>query len=88
MNGGRVGSTTVLFHIGAGFLLCALYSTVAESYTDNLGFILPLKWIDLWIDSKKSIPPAYVAWRAGTTDRIIVPARQAIKAGGIDSWAP
>jgi hypothetical protein len=34
----------------------------------------------LWspgIDSEDSIPPAYLAWRAGTTNRIIVLARQA-----------
>ncbi len=33
----------------------------------------------LWnpgIDSEKSIPPAYVAWRAGTTNRVFVPVRQ------------
>jgi hypothetical protein len=29
------------------------------------------------IDFKESIPPAYVAWRAGTTNRVIVLARQA-----------
>ncbi len=29
------------------------------------------------IDSEDSIPPAYVAWRAGTTNKVIVPARQA-----------
>ncbi len=29
------------------------------------------------IDSEKSIPLAYVAWRAGTTNRVVVPARQA-----------
>jgi hypothetical protein len=29
------------------------------------------------IDSEEAIPPAYVAWRAGTTNRVIVPARQA-----------
>ncbi len=29
------------------------------------------------IDSEKSIPPAYVAWLAGTTSRVVVPARQA-----------
>jgi hypothetical protein len=29
------------------------------------------------IDFKKSIPPAYVAWRAGTSKRVVVPARQA-----------
>ncbi len=28
------------------------------------------------IDSEKSIPPAYVAWQAGTTNRIVVPALQ------------
>jgi hypothetical protein len=28
------------------------------------------------IDSKESIPPAYVTWRAGTTNRVIAPARQ------------
>jgi hypothetical protein len=33
----------------------------------------------LWspgIDSEETIPPAYVAWRAGTTNRVVVPARQ------------
>ncbi len=29
------------------------------------------------IDSEESIPPAYVTWRAGTTSRVVVPARQA-----------
>ncbi len=29
------------------------------------------------IDSEDSIPPAYVAWRVGTTNRVVVPARQA-----------
>jgi hypothetical protein len=41
----------------------------------------------LWspgIDSEESTPPGYVVWRAGTTNRVAVPARQA----GIDSWAP
>jgi hypothetical protein len=36
------------------------------------------------IDSKELISPAYVAWRAGTSKRVVVPACQA----GIDSWAP
>jgi hypothetical protein len=34
----------------------------------------------LWsqgIDSKESTSPAYVAWRAGTTNSVVVPARQA-----------
>jgi hypothetical protein len=33
----------------------------------------------LWspgIDSEDSISPAYVAWRAGTRNRVVVPARQ------------
>jgi hypothetical protein len=29
------------------------------------------------IDSEESIPPFYLAWRAGTTNRVIVLARQA-----------
>jgi hypothetical protein len=29
------------------------------------------------IDSKESIPPAYVAWRAGTSNEVVVPALQA-----------
>jgi hypothetical protein len=29
------------------------------------------------IDSNESIPPAYVACRAGTSNRVVVPARQA-----------
>ncbi len=31
----------------------------------------------LGINSEESRPPAYVAWRAGTTNRVVVPARQA-----------
>ncbi len=30
------------------------------------------------IDSKESVPPAYVAWRAATSNRVVVPARQAV----------
>ncbi len=29
------------------------------------------------IDSEESIPPAFVLWRARTTNRVVVPARQA-----------
>jgi len=29
------------------------------------------------IDPKESIPPAYVAWQAGTSNRLVVPTRQA-----------
>jgi hypothetical protein len=29
------------------------------------------------IDSKESIPPAYVAWRAGTSNEVDVPAHEA-----------
>jgi hypothetical protein len=29
------------------------------------------------IDSEVTIPPAYVAWQAGTTNRVVVPTRQA-----------
>ncbi len=37
----------------------------------------------------ESIPPANVAWRAGgTANKVILPARQATQAGGINSWAP
>ncbi len=28
------------------------------------------------IDSEEPIPPAYVVWRANTTNRVVVPARQ------------
>jgi hypothetical protein len=34
----------------------------------------------LWspgIDSEETIPPVKVAWQAGTTSRVVVPARQA-----------
>ncbi len=40
------------------------------------------------INSEESIPPAYVTWQAGTTNRVIILGRQATWAGGIDSWAP
>ncbi len=33
--------------------------------------------------AQESIPLAYVAWRAGTTYRVVVPVRQL----GIDFWA-
>jgi hypothetical protein len=33
---------------------------------------------------RNRFPPAYVAWRAGTANKIVVPARRL----GIDSWAP
>jgi hypothetical protein len=36
-------------------------------------------WKRLWsqgIDSEESTPPGYVGWRAGTTNRVAVPARQ------------
>jgi hypothetical protein len=49
----------------------------------NLGFE-PV-FVYIWspgIDSEESTPPGYVVWRAGTTNRVAVPARQA----GIDSW--
>jgi hypothetical protein len=36
------------------------------------------------VDSKESIPPVFEAWWAGTSNRVVVPARQA----GIDSWVP
>ena len=38
--------------------------------------ILKLLWSPE-IDSKESIPPAYVAWRAGTSNKVVAPARQA-----------
>ncbi len=41
----------------------------------------------LWspgIDSEEPIPPAYAAWQAGTTNRVVVPPALL----GIDSWAP
>ncbi len=38
------------------------------------------------MDYKESNPPsAYVAWRDGTTNKVIIPTRQAKEAGGIDS---
>ncbi len=37
------------------------------------------------IDYKESFSPSFVAWPAGMTKRVIVPARQATAAGGIDS---
>jgi hypothetical protein len=33
----------------------------------------------------ESVPPAYVGWRARTTNRAVVPARQATYTGRIDS---
>jgi hypothetical protein len=35
------------------------------------------RWRSPGIDSRESIPTAYVAWRAGTSNRVVVPARQA-----------
>jgi hypothetical protein len=53
---------------------------------------IPVRWARVCkrlrspgIDSKEWIPPAYIAWRTGTSNRIVVPARQA----GISIlWAP
>jgi hypothetical protein len=38
------------------------------------------------IDSKESIPPAYVVWRTGTTNRVVVPTRQRIDYGLLKSF--
>ncbi len=38
--------------------------------------------------AQESIPPAYVAWRAAMITLFVIPADQATKSGGIDSWAP
>jgi hypothetical protein len=37
------------------------------------------------IDFKESIPPAYIAWRAGTTTLFFAPGLPRYQAGGIDS---
>ncbi len=44
------------------------------------------------IDSEESIPPAYVAWRASTTNRVVVPVHQAgnrflVSLKGLQIWA-
>jgi hypothetical protein len=64
-----------------GFLSVTLYSKETVGMRDE--------WLgqrDGWlnyrariqgIDSEESILPAYVAWRTGTTNRVVVPARQA-----------
>ncbi len=36
-----------------------------------------LKFKETSIDSDDSIPPAYVAWRVGTKNRVVVPVRHA-----------
>ncbi len=54
--------------------LCYDNSYVRMVYSTEPEFVK-----SLGIDSKESIPPAYVAWRAGsgTSNRAVVPARQA-----------
>ncbi len=49
-------------------------------------------WARIWkrfrspgIDSKESVPRAYVAWRADMTNGVFIPVRQATLAGRIDS---
>ncbi len=49
---------------------------LASSYSGPRARILKLLWSP-GIDSKEPIPPTYVAWRAGTSNRVIVTARQA-----------
>jgi hypothetical protein len=56
--------------------------SIVALYTTNI--IVRNSWArifkPLWspgIDAKESIPTAYVAWRAGTSNRVVVPARQA-----------
>ncbi len=44
------------------------------------GRLKPVIASNLWspgIDSKKSIAPAYLAWRAGTSNKVVIPPRQA-----------
>jgi hypothetical protein len=62
------------------FLTLALKS-LEEGHAEKiknieLSYIVGLSpnFISSGIDLKESIPPAYVAWRAGTTYRVIVPA--------------
>ncbi len=43
--------------------------------TKNIARICKRLWSP-GIDSEESIPPAYVVWRAGKTNRVVVPARE------------
>ncbi len=70
-----------------------IFKLFRSSGIDSKGLIPPVNVARarickrLWspgIDSEESTPPGYVVWRAGTTNRVAVPARQS----GIDSWAP
>ena len=70
---------------------CSLFYAVAAANVpciQPLSFVLiltqGLSWARICkrlrspvIDSKDTIPPAYVAWRTGTSNRVVVPARQA-----------
>jgi hypothetical protein len=49
-----------------------------EAYIEHKSFARIFKRLrSPGIDSKEAIPPVYVAWRTGTSNRVVVPARQA-----------
>ncbi len=60
----------------AGRLPCRVAPLVAAVNIITRARICKCLWSP-GIDSEESIPPAYVAWRTGTTNRVIIPARQA-----------
>ncbi len=66
-----------------GGLFWPIYSHTRNSTTDAWARICK-RSRSLGVDSKESIPPAYLSWRAGTSNTVAYPPARL----GIDSWAP
>jgi hypothetical protein len=56
-----------------------------EAFVNKAGALICKRLRRPGVDSEGSIPPAYVAWRTGTTNRVVVnpPARLGIDASGL-----
>jgi hypothetical protein len=81
----------ILLKVGIIYLKCK----PVTNFFYNMGKCVPIYWAQICkllrspgIDSKKSIPPGYIAWRDGTTTLYGAPARRRNRFLGIDSWAP
>jgi hypothetical protein len=56
--------------------LCRLYKMRNPFFNESRARICKRLWSPE-IDSEESTPPSYIAWRAGTPNRVVVQARQA-----------
>ncbi len=66
--------------VGGGAKLHIQMASIWTGWKKRVGIEDKERWsepVSPGIDSEKSIPPSYVAWRSGTTSRVVVRARQA-----------